>query len=175
MEYYDNEEYSIAIPKFREVIKLKDNHYDARLYLGWSYYYTDNYLSARIQATRIVANYPTEDDAGGYYLRTMSNYMLDEYEKAMNDINDCIRLAPEAALGYFVRGVMLFEDDEFNSAYSSLKNAVKRNPDYGDAHGWLGYVSEERGNIINACNHWKKAVELGETDFQESITEYNCR
>ena len=179
MEYYDNDEYSMAIPKFREVIKQKNHHYDARLYLGWSYYYTDKYLLAITQASIIVANNPTEDDVEGYYLRAMSNYVEDDYEKAMSDIEEVIRLSPEVAHGYFVRGVMLFElaesSDDYNSSYSSLKNAIKRDPDHANAHGWLGYVSEERGNITNACNHWKKAVELGETDFQDSLTEYDCR
>ena len=175
MQYYENEEYRMAISKFREVISRKNSHYDARLYLGWSLYYTEMYESAIMHATIVVDNYPTHDDASAYYLRTLSHYFSGDKEKAMNDIEQCIRLEPEDALGYFTRGVMLYENGDYNSSYSSLKNAIKRDPDYGEAYGWAGIASQSLGNITNACNHWKKAVELGETDYQDAITENNCR
>jgi tetratricopeptide (TPR) repeat protein len=174
MEYYENENYQDAITLFRQVVKLESDNYEARLKLGWSYLGEELFISAKYQATECIEHYPTTDDVEAYALRALSNVHLDEYYLGLADIKKFVELAPEETWGYYYRGLIYFDLEDYNNAYNSLRLATKQQSDYGPAWGALGDVRKEQGDLINACNHWKKAVELGETDYQSDITSNNC-
>lgn len=51
------------------------------------------------------------------------------------------------------------EKKDYKTALNIYNNILKINPDYIDAHFWIGYLYEEEGNRQKAIQVWKKILE----------------
>ena len=104
-----------------------------------------------------------------YLLRSWCNYRLQRPNEALNDIKKYIRIETQDASGYYLRGLIQYDQKNYPSAYNSMNHAVRRDPNMGRAHGYLGNISFKEKNIEIACEHWQKAVDLGIASFQAYV------
>jgi tetratricopeptide (TPR) repeat protein len=57
-----------------------------------------------------------------------------EYDSAIADFSEAIRLAPNHAAAYFFRGVSYFDKGEYDSAIADLSEAIRLDPKDGAAY-----------------------------------------
>ena len=72
----------------------------------------------------------------------------------------------------FNKGVQVLTDKKYDLASIYLKGAIKLNSKYIDAYYDLGVAYLKLNDITRACEAWKKAQELGDTEVQTLISKY---
>ena len=63
-----------------------------------------------------------------YNDRGLVSYQNGEYDKAIIDLNEAIRLDPQAATAYFNRGLVWHEKGEFDREIDDYNEAIRLNP-----------------------------------------------
>jgi TolB-like protein/DNA-binding winged helix-turn-helix (wHTH) protein/Tfp pilus assembly protein PilF len=101
--------------------------------------------------------------ADAYSLLAYSNYRApsDAFTSAQLAAEKAAQLDPLAAepvasLGY----LKLYSEWNFDGAASEMKQALELNPNYAQAHDWLGYVLTARENFKDANTEFLKALSL---------------
>lgn len=93
-----------------------------------------------------------------YVWRANCYSLLKEYEKALPDYDQAIRLNPEDATAYFNRGLAYAVSGKYEQAIQDYSEAIRLKPDYVAAY--LG-----RGNVYDAIEKYEQAIE----DYTEAI------
>jgi uncharacterized caspase-like protein len=103
---------------------------------------------------------PLVMSAEAYYNRGNDYYSEGEYDKALSDFNQTIRLDPKYAAAYVNRGFIYnMIKDEYDKAIADFSEAIKLNPDYASAYN-------NRGGAYYNKGEYDKAI----ADFNEAIT-----
>jgi len=83
------------------------------------------------------------------------------YEQADAAIDHAMRLAPNQATTRITRGYLLMlRDFDWRGAEAELKRAVELAPDDGDAQYMLGLVRASQGDLVQAVELTRKALQL---------------
>ena len=90
---------------------------------------------------RIVEDYIKRGNAYSY---------IGEYDKAIADYNEAIKLKPNYAKAYCRRGVAYCKKREYNKAIKDYNAVIKREPDYAEVYG-------VRGEAWLHLKEWEKA------------------
>ena len=110
--------------------------------------------------------------AYGYYYRANYRDMSGQYNKAITDYDEAIRLNPGFTLAYNNRGIVRGTLKDFNGALKDFSKAIELRPDYADAWYNLGLANYQVGNSDQACVDWKKAYALGSASAQQFLRQY---
>jgi tetratricopeptide (TPR) repeat protein len=106
-----------AISAFEKTIELDPHNFDAHMYLGRIYNGNENptlgmeYLTKAIE----IASNPTDISLGFAY-RAFSHALLDQYDKALDDLEDALFLDPDNGWATFFHGIILEEIKEKEEA-----------------------------------------------------------
>jgi tetratricopeptide (TPR) repeat protein len=87
----------------------------------------------------------------GYNQRGEVYYKKGEYDKAIADLNEVIRLDPEWAAGYNNRGVVYRERGEYDKAIADLTEAIRRDPK-------VALFYSQRGIAYGYTREYDKAI-----------------
>jgi tetratricopeptide (TPR) repeat protein/formylglycine-generating enzyme required for sulfatase activity len=97
-------------------------------------------------------------DPGFYNNRGLSYFNKKEYDKAISDYNEAIRLQPNHAAAYNNRGNAYQAMKDYDKAISDYNEAIRLEPNYAVAYF-------KRGNAYEATKDYNKAI----SDYNEAV------
>jgi len=97
----------------------------------------------------------------GYFYRANYMDMTMEFDRALSDYNEAIRLNPGFILAYNNRGIVKGMDRDFEGAVMDFSKALELKPDYADAWYNRGLANFQLGLAEQACKDWIQADFLG--------------
>jgi tetratricopeptide (TPR) repeat protein len=100
------------------------------------------------------------DDAVGYKNRGDYSLKLGEYERAINDYHQAIKINANYADAYFNRGNINFDQGDYAAAINDFSQVIKLQFNYSDAYYNRGYARLMIGDKQGAIDDLKKAAGL---------------
>lgn len=89
------------------------------------------------------------------------HYQKKEYDKAIKELEELIKLSPSMASGYYNNiGMCYMDDGKYIEAVRNFEMSVKENPKFSSGYNNLGTCYEKLGDIQKARENYKKAVEI---------------
>ena len=87
---------------------------------------------------------------------------LGEYENAIRDFDEAIRLDPDYHLAYYTRGTLYSSKlQDHARAVQDLDKCIELNSQFPLAYQNRGVAYNAMGNREQACQDWRRACELG--------------
>ncbi len=106
----------------------------------------------------------SEEDFDAWAIRGLIRFEQEEYEKALSDMNESIRLNQQNPVAFNNRGIILNAMGRFPEAMVNLDHAIKLKKDYADAFENRGLVNASMGQYPKAVEDYDQAIELRETN-----------
>jgi len=117
---------------------------------------------------------PTDPNA--YYSRAIVKNELYTWKLALKDYDKAIEIAPKFVSALINRGGLKDENGDYQGAISDYEIVLKldklEKEEKAQAYFNLGNTYLNMKEKSNACENWKKALELGEKDAIERIKEH---
>jgi tetratricopeptide (TPR) repeat protein len=85
-----------------------------------------------------------------------------QYDKALNDFTEAIRLKPDVPEEYYNRGTSFLKLKRYDEAISDLSRAIQLRRDYSDAYNNRGVAYLESKRYANALGDFTEAIQLKE-------------
>lgn len=121
-----------------------------------------------INKITLLLEYINDDFAEGYGLRAFLRNKLQDYQGAIEDYQEAIKIKPKLAkeyheklaYAYYNRGVYLHDLQEYNEALKNYTNAINLEPLLDSAYGNRGSIYRRLGNYEAAITDFQKAAEI---------------
>jgi tetratricopeptide (TPR) repeat protein len=107
--------------------------------------------------TKAIRRNPTADD---YVNRGMMWKGKREYDKAISDCNEAIRLNPKYSSYYYSRGHVWERKAEHDKAISDYNEAIRLDPNYSGYYSSRGHAWEAKGEYDKAISDYTEAIRL---------------
>ncbi len=101
----------------------------------------------------------TKNNYTAHLIRGKVYYIVGQYQRAIADCNEAIRLKPDFAVAYYNRGMAYDNLGQYQRAIADYNEVIRLNSDYANAY-------HNRGVAYAKLNQYKLAIE----DFNEVIT-----
>lgn len=85
---------------------------------------------------------------------------LNQFDAALTDLNEAVRLAPDEVDPYINRGAILEQKQQFQAAIEDYNKVIDLNPNEAIAYHNRGNAAGSLGNWEQAVQDYKKATEL---------------
>jgi len=92
--------------------------------------------------------------------RGLAFLMKSDFEHAIQDFDQAVRLAPDDAEAHDNLGVALMGKGDADGAIKEYQEALHIRPDYAEAHYNLGNVLELKGNLDAAIQQYREALRI---------------
>lgn len=87
------------------------------------------------------------------------------YSKALEYINEAIKLRPFESKPYFNRGCIYIELNKYNEALDDLRIAIKENPNVSEINERFGYIYNKLNNNELALQYYNIAVQYSDSPY----------
>jgi tetratricopeptide (TPR) repeat protein len=124
---------------------------------SWRQCLADTTPAAIEACTAVIFLDPGND--GAYVNRGIAYRRIQDYEHALSDYGQAIRLNPAAADAFNNRGNAYREMLEFDKALRDYDEAIRLNPKYAHAYNNRGVIYLEMGEPIRATVDFDEAIE----------------
>jgi tetratricopeptide (TPR) repeat protein len=94
-----------------------------------------------------------------------------DYDRAIQDYNEAIRLNPNAANSFYGRGVAYNRKGDFDRAIQDQNEAIRLNPNFAVAYDARGRANRNKGDFDHAIQDYDQAIRLN----PKFATAYNNR
>jgi tetratricopeptide (TPR) repeat protein len=101
--------------------------------------------------------------AAGFYNRSIDLAERDEYDRAIADLNEAIRLDSKFAAAYIIRGEIRLKTNELDKAIADLDAAVRLDP-HGRAYNVRGLIRARKKEYDKAIYDYSEAIALDPED-----------
>lgn len=108
-----------------------------------------------------------------YYYREQAAFYGKQFQRALNDINKAIELAPNNAAYRLELGVVNLRVGRYDEALEALDKSISMEAT-GDAYRLKGVALMQLKKNAEACESFAKAKELGDT-LVEDLIKKNCQ
>ena len=99
-------------------------------------------------------------------------YKLTLLDDALEDVKKAIALDPDDVYFYENLAEIHIAMDVMDNAKKSIEKIKELDPDFHGLFHIDGLIHHKEGNLNDACQAWKKAVELGSREAQEKLDEF---
>ena len=110
---------------------------------------------------------PGADEAGDYAIRGRDLLLKGEYDKALADYNQALRLKPDYAEAYNGRGAAWRSKGEHGKAFADFNEAIRLRPNFSMAYKNRGNAWSAKGEYANAFADFDQAIRL-QPDYAEA-------
>lgn len=112
------------------------------------------------------------NEAPAYFNRGLANHKLKDFQRAVADYSDTIKLKlqPENAYIYTYRGLAKCELHDFQGALADYTEAIKLQPDSAVAYHYRGLIKDKLNDLQGALADYNEAIRL---QADESAPYYN--
>src|SRR5499426_2124525 len=98
--------------------------------------------------------------AFAFYKRANGYYERGQYDRAIEDYNQAIRLNPNHANAFSNRGATYARKGEYDRAIESYDEAIRLNPKHADAFSNRGVAYARKGDYDRAVENYDEAIRL---------------
>lgn len=116
----------------------------------------ERHFSSRIEDNK--------DDFDAWAIRGMIRFENEDFNDALRDLNESIRLRQTNPVAFNNRGIILNAMGRFGEAMQNLDHAIKLNENYADAYENRGLVNAAMGRYDFAIKDYDKAIKLRSTN-----------
>ena len=102
-----------------------------------------------------------DGDAVDAYNRGNAYHDKGEFDKAIENYTEAIRLTPESVETYYNRGIAYGKKGEMDKAIEDFTEAIRLNPELAEAYHSRGRAYRYKGDQTKAEADFAKAKELG--------------
>ena len=88
------------------------------------------------------------------------NYECKDYQGAITDYSDAIRIQPDYAEAYYGRGLTKFKLNDFQGSAADNAEAIKLKPDYGIAYYGRAYAEFKLNDTQKSLADYTEAIRL---------------
>ena len=157
MAHLKNRDTSAAIEDFRAALALQPDYVDALLGCGDAHHQIGEHQLAVACYSRLIALRPR---TAVYYDKRVAAYVASgDYDKAIADLSEAIRLDPRSARRrYEERGDLYFRIGDCERAIQDYTEVIGREPQYAQAYSVRGW-----------CHHLTHRHEFAVADATEAI------
>ena len=107
--------------------------------------------------TRVTESQLTAEE---YFERGFTHYEEDDFQRAIADYTDAIRLNPQAADAYNNRGAARYGNGDLKGAIADYTDAIRLNPQVADYYNNRGEARYENGDLKGAIADCTEAIRL---------------
>jgi tetratricopeptide (TPR) repeat protein len=176
-DFYQKKDYDKAISDYNEYIKLSPNEGDGYYRRGMCYQKLGKNAKAqadfdkakqlgytRPESTATPGTTPTQTptpDAAFYNSRGSYFYQTEDYDEAISDFGEAIRLDPNDAQAYYNRGSAYDEKKDYDKAISDYSEAIRLDPHYASAYWKRGAIYfYEKDDYDKAISDFTQEIKL---------------
>jgi tetratricopeptide (TPR) repeat protein len=102
--------------------------------------------------------------AGAYMNRGTTYALMRDYDRAIADLDQAIRLDTRYSKAYTNRGAVYDKKGDYERAIADLDQAIRLNPKNTDAFGNRGVVYDRKGDYDRAIADYDQAIRLDPKD-----------
>ena len=146
---HDDGKYKQALDLYKKIPRSDTNYVRALNELSLSSYYDSNFTASKAYAELGLKLFP--EKANQWY-NLLANALddLGKKDEALQYYDKIITSNPNDYQAWFNKGITLYNLKKYTDAKKCLQQTVLIYPFYTSAHYWLGNISIEEGNLVNA-------------------------
>jgi tetratricopeptide (TPR) repeat protein len=151
-----------------EKLALKDESYKGTSLLLFRLSYLQGKDQEAIHRGEALLSSGYQGDAEFYFMLGTAYVLLEQYDKAISNLAEAIKLEPDVAVTHNNLGYAYAKKGEYDKAIVAFNQAIKLKPDdAADAHYALGVTYGEKGENDQAIASFNQAIKL-KPDYVEA-------
>jgi len=178
--FEDNKDYEKAINVYEKMLEMfPSRRYSAWFCIGLAKRRSNDYEGAIEAYTQSIKHFP---DYRAYANRASVYILIDEEEKAFNDLEEALKLKPDDFVALLHRGSIHCEKGNFREGLIDLDKAINNSlniktsdpkVDKATAYRRRGAAKYELEDKKGAFADWTKAAEMGDKKASQALKIYS--
>lgn len=158
-------DYQLAVESYRQAIDRDSRNVSFRYGLALSLYNAERYAEAADTYRAITRMAPNNQPDAFLGLGNML-LRLEEYDLALNALEEAVRLSPNNAQVYEAIGLLYIEQGRYDDALDPLQQALRLDNKRGSIHGNLAKIWIHQGRTRQAEESLRRAIAANPRDWE---------